>query len=139
MKTLAKLIVFILSITLSNAQEINGQSITVTIDNVSNNSGKVLFTLHTSDTFMKGSGIQNVESKIENGKVIVTFKNVVSGTYAIMALHDENENHRMDFQENGRPKEDYGTSNNAMSFGPPQFIDSKFEVSNEDLEIKIRF
>lgn len=139
MKILAKLIVFILSITLSNAQEINGQTITVTIDNVSNNNGKVLFSLHTSNTFMKGPGIQNAESKIENGKVIVTFKDVTPGIYAIMALHDENDNNRMDYEENGMPKENYGTSNNVMSFGPPQFVDSKFEVSNEDLEIKIRF
>jgi uncharacterized protein (DUF2141 family) len=139
MKTLAKLIVFILSITLANAQETKGQTITVTIDNVRNNNGKVSFALHTIDTFMKGAGVQNTESNIENGKATVTFKNVVAGTYAVLALHDENENGRMDFQDNGMPKEDYGTSNNQISYGPPQFAESKFEISNKDLEIKIRF
>ncbi|NOY48484.1 MAG: DUF2141 domain-containing protein [Chlorobi bacterium] len=139
MKTLAKLIVFILSITLANAQETKGQTITVTIDNVRNNNGKVSFALHTADTFMKGAGLQNAESNIENGKATVTFSNVASGMYAIMVLHDENENGRMDFQDNGMPKEDYGTSNNPMSYGPPQFAESKFEISNKDLEIKIRF
>jgi uncharacterized protein (DUF2141 family) len=139
MKTLAKLIVLFLSITLANAQETKGQTITVTIDNVRNNNGKVSFALHTADTFMKGPGLQNAKSSIENGKATITFKNVVPGIYAIMVLHDENENGKMDFQDNGRPKEDYGTSNNPISYGPPQFSDSKFKVSNEDLNIKIRF
>jgi len=139
MKTLAKLIVFILSITFTNAQEVKGHDITVTIDNVVNNKGKVVFGLHTSETFMKGAGIQNAESKIEAGKVTVTFKNVAQGTYAIMVLHDENGNNRMDFQDNGMPMENYATSSKTTSFGPPQFGESKFEITEEDLEIKIRF
>ena len=139
MKTVAKLIVFILSITFSNAQEIKGQTITVTINNVVNNNGKVIFGLHTAETFMKGAGIQNAECKIEDGKVTVTFKNVTPGTYAIMVLHDENNNNRMDVQDNGMPKENYATSSKTTSFGPPEFAASKFEVAGEDLDIKIRF
>jgi len=139
MKTLAKLIVFILSITFTNAQEVKGHDITVTIDNVVNNNGKVVFGLHTAETFMKGAGIQNAETKIDDGKVKVTFKNVVPGTYAIMVLHDENDNKRMDFQDNGMPMENYATSSKTISFGPPQFGESKFEVIEEDLDIKIRF
>ncbi len=139
MKTLVKLIVFLFTITVSNAQETAGQTITVTVDNISNTNGKVMISLHTSETFMKGPGIQNAESKIENGTVSVTFNNVVPGTYAIMALHDENENNRMDFEDTGMPKEAFGSSNNPMNFGPPQFVDSKFEVAQEVLDIKITF
>ena len=139
MKTLVKTIVFILSITFLNAQETKGQTITVTVNNVVNNNGKVVFGLHTAETFMKGEGIQNAESKIENGKVTIIFKNVMPGTYAIMVLHDENNNNRMDFQDNGMPKENYATSSKTMSFGPPQFEESKFEVTTEDLDLKIRF
>lgn len=113
-------------------------NITVTIDNVSNDNGKVVLGLHTSDTFMKGKGIQNTEAKIENGKVTVTFKNVKPGNYAILALHDENENNRMDF-ENGMPIESYGMSNNPMTYGPPQYSDAEFEVTTGDLDLKIRF
>ena len=139
MKTLVKLIVFLFTITVSNAQETAGQTITVTVDNISNTNGKVMISLHTSETFMKGPGIQNAESKIKNGTVSVTFNNVVPGTYAIMALHDENENNRMDFEDTGMPKEAFGSSNNPMNFGPPQFVDSKFEVAQEVLDIKITF
>lgn len=139
MKTLIKLFVFILSTSFLNAQEVSNASITVTINNVPSNKGKVIMALHTADTFMKGGGIQNSESIIKDGKVIVTFENVAPGTYAVIALHDLNENGRMDFQENGMPMEDFGTSNNTMSFGPPQFSESKFEMTNEDLEITIKF
>jgi len=139
MKTVAKLIVFILSITFTNAQEVIGHDITITIDNVVNNKGKVVFGLHTAETFMKGAGIQNAETKIEDGKVKVTFKNVAPGTYAIMVLHDENNNNRMDFQDNGMPLENYATSSKTISFGPPEFAASKFEVTKENLNIKIRF
>jgi len=138
MKTLATLIVFVICTTFANAQN-NGQSITINIDNVVSNQGKVVLSLHTSETFMKGKGIQNAESKIIDGKVSITFKDVAPGEYAILVLHDENENNRMDFELNGMPKENYATSNNVMSFGPPQFGESKFEISSDDIVLKIRF
>lgn len=114
----------------------NGQNITVTIKNIKNNKGSVLLGLHTENTFMKGAGVKNLTSKIENGQVTVTFTNVEAGTYAIMVMHDENDNKRMDF-ENGMPLESYGMSNNPMSYGPPQYSDAKFEVTDKDLEFNI--
>ena len=87
---------------------------------------------------MKGPGVQNAEHKIEDGKVVITFENVVPGEYAIMVLHDKNENNRMDFQDGGMPAEDYGTSNNVMTFGPPQYNNSKFSVTDEPLELIIK-
>lgn len=138
--TLTLIFALLVSVTFSNAQETEkGQTITVTIDKISNNNGTVLLSLHTKNTFMKGQGIQNKESKIVDGKIEVTFENVAPGTYAIIALHDENENKRMDFEPTGMPKEAYGTSNNDMSLGPPQYETAKFDVSTENLEMKIIF
>lgn len=139
MKTLSIIIALVLGTFLSTAQTEKTQDITVTINNVVNNNGKVLIGLHNVETFMKSESIQSAESKIENGKVVVTFKNVIPGTYAILALHDENENYRMDFQESGMPKEAYAMSNNPVSYGPPRFEDAKFEVTNKDLDMLIRF
>jgi uncharacterized protein (DUF2141 family) len=138
MKSLILKLVIVLIASFTYAQN-TGQNITVTIDNVTSDEGKVLFALHTKDTFMKGEGIDTAQSTIENGKVSVTFKNVQAGEYAIVALHDANDNGRMDFQENGMPLEAYGTSNNPMFFGPPQYDEAKFEVATTDLEMKIRF
>ncbi len=84
MKTLITFLIFSLFTFLTNAQEKNtGIDITVTIENIGNNDGNVLLALHTSETFMKGKGIQNLSSKIKDGKIEITFTNVSEGTYAI--------------------------------------------------------
>ncbi len=140
MKTLSTLIIALLvSINFSFAQETNGKTITVTINNITNNNGHVLLSLHTESTFMKGAGIQNAKSIIEDGKITANFENVAPGTYAIMALHDENDNNAMDFEDNGMPKESYGMSNNPMSYGPPQFAFAKFDMAQDNLEMQIKF
>lgn len=120
-------------------EEQNKITITVTVENAKNDNGKILIDLHTQDTFLKGKGIESLESKVENGKATFTFKNVTPGEYALLVLHDENENYTMDFETNGMPKESYGTSNNSMSFGPPQFNEAKFSVADESLNLTIRF
>lgn len=139
MKTLALIITFTLSSIFAYTQEkTESVSVTVKVDNPLNDNGHVLIGLHTIDTFMKGKGIQNAKSKVKDGKVIVTFENVTPGNYAIMVLHDENDNERMDMEVNGMPKESYGMSNNPMLYGPPTFNDAQFELT-ENKEIIIRF
>ena len=140
MKTLALIITFLLSSFMSQAQtEAKGQIITVTIENIKNTNGKVLTSLHNAETFMKGIGLESSETKIEGDTVTMTYQNILPGEYAIMVVHDENDNKQMDFELNGMPKEDYGMSNNPMLYGPPTFEAAKFVLSNEDLNIKIRF
>ncbi|MBT8267523.1 MAG: DUF2141 domain-containing protein [Bacteroidia bacterium] len=134
MKTISLLITFLVGTLISQAQDL-----TVTVDNVSSTEGKVIFSLHTNMTFMNGAGIQNLESKIVDGKVTVTFKDVDPGTYAIMVLHDKNENNRMDFYDDGLPKESYGMSNNPTHYGPPKFTNAKFEMASENIHLNIRF
>ncbi|GMN09296.1 DUF2141 domain-containing protein [Croceitalea sp. MTPC9] len=111
----------------------------VTLENVMNDNGNVLASLHTNETFMKGAGIVNLAEKAKKGSISFTIENVKPGSYAIMVLHDENNNQRMDYEANGMPKENYGMSNNEMTMGPPTFADAKFEVADEDLELTIRF
>lgn len=141
MKTIVFLLTSFICTICAKAQENNnptGTSITVTISNAKNNKGTMLLGLHSSETFMKGKGIQNISSEIKDNEVQVTFKNVPKGEYAILVLHDENNNNRMDFESTGMPKEDYGMSNNPMSYGPPQFYDAKFNVVDKNLELEIR-
>ncbi|WP_299523133.1 DUF2141 domain-containing protein [Winogradskyella sp.] len=138
MKNLVLTFALALSTLLGFSQD-EGITITVTIDNVTSDEGKVLMSLHTSETFMKGNGIKDAETKIKDGKVTVKFENVLPGEYAILALHDANDNKRMDFQDNGMPLESFGTSNNVMAMGPPQYDDAKFKVENKDLDLNIRF
>lgn len=136
------ILVFITNISFAqeaSKEELKGVSIKITIDNVRSDEGHVLLALHTKDTFMKGPGIQNASVVSENGVAVAVFENVLPGSYAIMALHDKNDNNRMDFEPSGMPKEDYGTSNNVMAFGPPSFMDSEIAVTDKDLELVIKF
>ncbi|WP_033956339.1 DUF2141 domain-containing protein [Psychroserpens jangbogonensis] len=141
MKTLLLSIAFVFISTLGFSQDTetqDGQTITITVSNLKNSNGKVTLALHNGDTFMKADGIQNAESNITFGKATITFTNVEPGEYAVLVLHDENENEKMDFDANGMPQEAYGTSGITNRFGPPSYNDAKFNLDNEDLELSIK-
>jgi uncharacterized protein (DUF2141 family) len=114
------------------------KTITATVVNATSDAGKIGFALYDKTNF-RMTPIQGKESKIVEGKSIVIFKNVAPGEYAVICYHDKNNNDKMDFQANGMPLEDYGASNNNMSFGPPQFEDAKFVVADKDVTLEIRF
>jgi uncharacterized protein (DUF2141 family) len=88
---------------------------------------------------MKGNGILDAAAPAKAGEVTISFENVAAGTFAVMVMHDANDNKQMDMEANGMPKENYGTSGEMEAFGPPSFESSKFEVSDENQEIRIRF
>ncbi|QTE23517.1 DUF2141 domain-containing protein [Polaribacter cellanae] len=133
---LSILVVAMLSIT--NSITAQNKKITVTINNITSDKGKVGFALFNKDNFMK-TPIQGKESKIKDGKTTVVFENVPSGEYAITCYHDKNNNGKMDFKSNGMPLEDYGASNNVMAFAPPTFEGAKFMLKDKDLKLEIKF
>ena len=121
-----------------NSKQTDERNITVSVVNALNSNGTIKFAFFDEVGFR----IQPLFAKsatITNGISKVTFSNVAKGEYAIICYHDENNNNRMDFYENGMPKESYGTSNNPMLMGPPNFESSKFEVANEDVDLEIKF
>jgi len=113
-----------------------GTTITVTVT-LSGSGGHIMYGLHNESTFMK-TPLKGFIGDINDGKSTYTFENVVPGTYAIVVMHDKNDNKLMDFQPNGMPKEAYGMSNNPINMGPPQWKDAKFEVSTTPLTMEIR-
>ena len=139
MKTIITTIVLALTLTFMNAQDAvktEGTTITVTVP-VKTDKGEIVVGLYNEATFMKAAPLKGLSSKIENGKATVTFKNIAPGEYGISLFHDTNGNKTMDFEANGMPKENYGVSNNVMSFGPPQWSDAKFTVATEPVEMEI--
>ncbi|MFD2567997.1 DUF2141 domain-containing protein [Pseudotenacibaculum haliotis] len=114
------------------------QKITATVVNVTSDSGKVAFGLYDKNGFMQVP-LKSKNAKIVDGKSTVVFEDVEPGEYAIICFHDKNDNDKMDFQENGMPMEDYGASNNVMSFGPPKYDDAKFVVEDKDVSLEIKF
>lgn len=123
----------------TNAQDASGATVTVIIENVLSDNGTILGGLHTADTFMKGPGVESAIASASTGEVTLTFENVAAGTYAIMVMHDANDNKQMDMEANGMPKENYGTSGEMNLYGPPSFDSAKFELTGEDQEFRIRF
>ncbi|MDT0647343.1 DUF2141 domain-containing protein [Zunongwangia sp. F260] len=140
MKILAVLasILFFNFATAQENQEEKG-SITAIVTNATSDEGEVLFGLYSEDTFMKTEPEFRALSEVKNGVAKAIFTDIPEGTYAIIALHDKNGNKRMDFDSNGMPMENYGTSGNGMSYGPPNWEDSQFKFDKESREIEIRF
>ncbi len=139
MKTIALIFGILLSLNLASAQSAEGTTIEVTIENVLTDGGSIWAVLHNADTFMKEEGLAAKRLEGKKGKVAFSFENVEPGTYAIMVMHDLNDNDRMDFEDNGMPKESYGISGNEILNGPPTFEGAKFIVADEALQLKIRF
>jgi uncharacterized protein (DUF2141 family) len=137
MKILAALLTATMILTSSFVSN-KKQTITATVVNVTSDNGKVSFALYDKETFMK-KPLQSKNGKIVDGKSTVVFENVAPGDYAVVCFHDKNDNDQMDFQENGMPMEDYGVSNNIMSFGPPKYEDGRFTVADKDVTLEIKF
>lgn len=115
-----------------------GISVTVSVVNALNDTGTVNFGFYNEENFMK-QPIYAKSASVEKGKSTVLFEGVSQGFYAILCFHDENNNGRMDFDINGMPTESYGSSNNPLNFGPPEFVSSKFEVKDHTLNLEIKF
>lgn len=131
---------FLLSLIGYSQSSEKGVKLTATVVNVANDKGMVHFALYDSEAnFLSRTTTAKISENIKNGVCKVEFNDVKPGFYVIICFHDANENGKMDFQDNGMPLEDYGMSNNVLSFGPPQFNDGKFEVANADLSLNIKF
>jgi uncharacterized protein (DUF2141 family) len=122
----------------TNAQENETFDLTIEVNGIKNNQGKIFIAIYDSEeTFLnKASGII---AEIKDKKSTGVFKGLKKGTYAVSFFHDENNNQKMDTKIFGIPKEPYGFSNGASGFmGPPKFNDAKFNLdSNKKITINI--
>jgi len=112
--------------------------IAFSIDGVKNNNGKLLVALFKGETgHQSGKPAQYNAVAAKQGKVVVSFKEIKQGEYAIQVFHDENDNGKLETNLVGMPTEGYGFSNNAQpNFGPAKYSDMKFAVSNDDAVIE---
>lgn len=114
------------------------QTLTVLIENVSSNQGKILLSIHSKENFMSSETVASKEKVATQGEMQFQFSELPKGIYAIMLLHDANGNYRMDFSENGHPKEAYATSGIKNLYGPPNFKDSSIAFVKDTL-VRLRF
>ena len=72
------------------------------------------------------------------GTTSLTISDLPAGDYAIVVLHDENGNKKMDRNWLGRPKEQWGMSNNPKArFSAPGFNRARFTL-RADRQIEVR-
>jgi uncharacterized protein (DUF2141 family) len=139
MLTLLKILtVLIINCSFISAQNLKLMDITVHIENLSSNEGKLLVGLYDAKVDFLKNRYKGAVVEIKNNTISVIFKDIPAGIYAVSFVHDENNNGKMDTNFLGIPSEDYGCSNNAKGFmGPPKWDDAKFELKIENKTITI--
>jgi len=118
--------------------------VTVKVNNLKNNKGKVLFALFADAKAFPSDDKKAIKSAAltpANNAVEWVLTNLPKGKYAISLYHDENGNEELDTNWFGIPTEGYGFSNNVMGrMGPPSFEKAAFHSGNtNELEIKLNY
>jgi len=117
-----------------------GGRVMARVQNIRNNVGSVYFALYDSqENFNNRITLESKRAVVMDNRVEVVFENLPQRSYAIVCFHDANNNGKMDFDESGMPLEDYGTSAQNRSFGPPSYRDAQFEVKDKELTFDIKF
>jgi uncharacterized protein (DUF2141 family) len=119
--------------------------INVHINNFANNKGSCLVCLYNSaeDFSDKGTPLQCTTVTIANKTTTTQFENIFAGDYAILVIHDANNNRKFDTNFLGIPKEGYGASKNKLPFAAaPKFDENKFTLTDgvtKECIIKLRY
>ena len=123
---------------LTYAQMDNPATLSVILENCSSAQGKVLVSVHNASTFYDQTPPFWAEKKAKTEVLSFTFKLSKNTSYAVMVLHDKNENYQMDFNQIGLPKEEAANSGKRNKYGRPLFELAKFELKKDRL-MRLRF
>jgi uncharacterized protein (DUF2141 family) len=106
-------------------------TLTVRIEGLRNDLGTVFVSLHDKKESFKDNKnpVLIGQARPVNRSCTVVLENVVPGRYAVLFIHDENNNKKLDTSFIGIPKEGFGFSRDAMGrFGPPSFDDAAVAI-----------
>ena len=130
------------------AQGAAKDSLTVKISGIRNTNGRIWVGLWNSasgfpegdSTSFRSAWIEG--SQVRQSTVSTTFADLPPGEYAIVAMHDENRNDKLDKNFFGVPKEGWGVSNGFFSkTHSPTFNGAKFLLNQptQVIPITIRY
>lgn len=108
-------------------------TIDVTVDGVRSSRGQILIALHdtpASFTSRWSGAVATLRVPAGQRPVVVTFRDVPPGIYALIAVHDEDDDGQMTKSLIGFPQEGFGTSNNPGFLGPPRFRAARFTLDS---------
>ncbi len=114
-------------------------SVLVLVSGLSPAGGTVEVTLFDSrDTFLKEPYFQESGQANDDGQFSAEFHLLPEGEYAVVVVHDANDNGKLDTGFLGFGGEQYGYSNNVSTwFGRPDFDDVKFSVKEDGTLVEI--
>ncbi len=124
------------------ASETGGVDVTVEITNLRNTHGSILACMTTEVDHFPRCRDDATSHRITvpaAESLVLRFRNVTPGTYAIALLHDENNNGRSDRALSMIPREGFGFSRDAaVRMGPPSFADAAITVGASPMRQTIR-
>jgi uncharacterized protein (DUF2141 family) len=104
-------------------------TVEVLISGIRNNHGNVHVELCPKALFLKDCPYTG-EVRAQAGTVLITVPNVPPGHYAAQATHDENDDHKLQRNLFGIPKEGFAFSRDVkICFGPPKFDQAAFDYA----------
>jgi uncharacterized protein (DUF2141 family) len=131
--------VFLLLFLVFFASQIKAQSkaefgdLVLEISEFRNSEGHLLISLFNSEEDFpenKAGSFRVKKIKVSTLKEPIVFKDLPYGEYAVVFLHDENDNGKMDTNFVGIPQEGYGASNNAVNtFSAPKYNEASLKVA----------
>ncbi len=114
-------------------------SLKITVTEATTTTGTIEVTLFDSgESFLKKSFLQQGGKVDENGLFVAEFAGLEEGEYAVVVVHDENDNGAFDSGFLGFGGESLGYSNNVRPFlGRPDFDEVKLSIGPGQTEIEI--
>lgn len=120
--------VFCLAMAIMGCVQMYAHKLVINLKGVDNERGQIGLVVFTKEHYMD---YQNAAWAVlvQPVKGVTTLETELpQGAYAVMVMHDENQNMTVDFDERGVPMEPTGMSNNPVLTGFPSFEQVGFSL-----------
>ncbi len=117
----------------SHVTAIQHSTLSIIVTGLRNTKGIIAAQLFLGEeSFKNRKELANVIGEILPDKTaLLKFEKLEHGTYAVLLLHDENKNGKLDTGPFGIPKEGFGASRDPkVRFGPPRWKNCQFLLTN---------
>lgn len=113
--------------------------VTVTLTGVQDRGGQIVAAFDTRDNFMSGRDHSLTVPNTGAGDVVLVFRDVAPGDYALVVMHDANSDGEFNMSPMGMPEEGWAFSNGDQPImGPPTFEAHRITVPAEGLRLTVR-
>ena len=124
----------------AGASNAASERLTVRLSGLRNDDGQAGCMIFTSPDGFPATPAKSLKQqfvKIKGKSATCTFDDVKPGTYAVVSMHDENGNGKMDSNILGMPLEGWGTSRDSRGTFGPKFKDAVFTFSGSATPVKV--